>query len=110
LISFKNELFDSPELTADNQLPAYEFKRLRNQCEFEIIRQKMAGAEDLILQETCCEDNMIDLNRFCNLVDLYVYLPQPDKKINGRLSKEMHYIMSSNFKGEASAQKSQATE
>lgn len=53
---------------------------------------------------------MFDLALFTDLVDLYVYLPPKDLNKDSNNSATMHYILSSNSKGAATAKKSNATE
>jgi len=57
----------------------------------------------MILEEIS-KDGEVDLNAFCNLVDLYTYMPQKLSKISkGSLSPDMFRIMSSNAKDKATA-------
>jgi len=80
LISFKNQLFDSPALNSNNVIPVTEFKRIATAHDSAMIKAQVGGTEDLILKEIAVPDNpaMCDLNRFSDLVDLYVYMPSKE--------------------------------
>lgn len=56
LITFKNNLFNSPHLSATNSIPVYEFQRARQEIEFTDIKNNINGVEDLILKECTLED------------------------------------------------------
>ena len=62
----------------------------------------MAGAAE--------DSDLIDLNLFNDLADLYVYMPSRDKTLSAQQeSPSIHFILSSNMKDKASAEPSQLT-
>mmetsp|Transcript_24000 Transcript_24000/g.29837 ORF Transcript_24000/g.29837 Transcript_24000/m.29837 type:complete len:107 (+) Transcript_24000:110-430(+) len=77
LISFKNNLFDSPELDPFNRISLQEYRRIRNEHDNAKIKNEVSGTDHMILNAITCEDNsnMVELNKFADLVDLYVYHP-----------------------------------
>ena len=59
--------------------------------------------EDTILAEVC-SNGEVDLNAFCDLVDLYTYLPKKKSKYAaGSLSPNIFRVLSSNIQDQASA-------
>ena len=81
MINFKNQLFDSRSLNHENKIPISEFRRIRAENESGHIKQNIMDTEDMILTEICRGDNnLVDLNLFSDLVDLFVYMPNPDEK------------------------------
>lgn len=63
----------------------------------------------MLLNEIADENNLVDLNIFSDLVDLFVYMPNfsnPDEKKWPQKSPAIHYILSSNSKDKATAEKS----
>lgn len=70
LTAFKNALFDSEELEDNHLIPLpvwkktllYEMQYCLNEC------------EDLILEEVL-HDDKINLHKFCDIVDLFMFLP-----------------------------------
>lgn len=106
LITFKNSLFDSPNLDQMNCIPMSEFRRIRGNHDNAQIKNMIAGTEDTVLKEiTVGENGLCDLNKFNDMVDLYVYLPNKDKQLsNQQTSPAMHYILSSNMKDKATSE------
>ena len=63
--------------------------------------------EEMLLTEIAHgENNLVDLNIFSDLVDLFVYMPNMDEKKEHQKSPAIHYILSSNSKDKATAEKS----
>jgi len=63
----------------------------------------------MILQEIS-KDGEVDLNAFCDLVDLFTYMPKrQDKVSSGSLSPDIFLILSSNRKNGATAEKNTAS-
>ena len=110
MINFKNQLFDSKDLTRDNKIPVSEFRRIRAESDSGHIRAQLMDTEDQLLAEIAKgEHQLVDLNTFSDLVDLYVYLPNPDEKKDAQKSTHMHIILSSNSKDKATAERSTET-
>ena len=78
LISFKNALFDCPDLNRQNQIPVSEFRRIRGDHDNGMIKNYIHGTEDMILGEICDEQGLVDLNTFSDIVDMFVYLPNKE--------------------------------
>lgn len=107
MINFKNQLFDSRDLSLENKIPVSEFRRIRSESESGHIRQNVADTEELILKEIAKDENqLVDLNAFSDIVDLFVYMPNLDEKKEHQKSPAIHYILSSNSKNQATAEKS----
>ena len=51
MLSFKNQLYGSVNLTYDNRLPVSEFIKIRSEHDNAQIRQMILGTEDVLLQE-----------------------------------------------------------
>ena len=78
---------------------------MRSTSEYKSIKHNLPEIEPLLLAEVC-ENGEFDLNQFCNLVDLYVYLPQKKDGFNpGHLSPNMFLVMSSNVNSKATVEK-----
>ena len=77
LISFKNQLFDSPALNSENCIPLDEYKRIRNRHEDAMIQAEVGGTDHMIFKTLGMDPdtNLIDLNYFADLVDVYIYYP-----------------------------------
>ena len=50
LISFKNQLFDSPALNSENCIPMDEYKRIRNKHEDAMIQAEVGGTDQMIFK------------------------------------------------------------
>ena len=106
LINFKNALFDSSSLTPENKITTEEFERIRAASDHITVREGLRQIHATIAKEVCDEHSMVDLNAFCNLVDLYVYLPTKiDKQTLGVASPEIHLVMSSNKEDKATGRR-----
>ena len=58
-----------------------EFRRIRGESDSGHIRAQLMETEDQLLAEIAKgEHQLVDLNQFSDLVDLYVYLPNPEEK------------------------------
>lgn len=80
VVNFKNQLYGSPILSQENMIPVSEFQRIRANHDNAQIRQGLMGTEDLVLQEIIDpSSNLVDLNIFSDLVDLFMYLPNKEK-------------------------------
>ena len=80
LASFRNALYASQKLDAQARLPFLEFIRIRSNHENESIRNGIVGTEDsLISQIVDPSTGMIDLNKFSDIVDLFIYMPNRGK-------------------------------
>ena len=67
------------------------------------IKNNICDMEDTILAEVC-SNGEVDLNAFCDLVDLYTYLPKKKSKYAaGSLSPNIFRVLSSNIQDQASA-------
>lgn len=67
------------------------------------IKNNICDMEDIILAEVC-SNGEVDLNAFCDLVDLYTYLPKKKSKYAaGSLSPNIFRVLSSNIQDQASA-------
>ena len=77
LISFKNQLFDSPALNNENCIPMDEYKRIRNSHEDAKIQAEVGGTDHMIFKAMGVDPvtNLIDMNIFADLVDVYIYYP-----------------------------------
>jgi len=108
MINFKNQLFESKDLSPENKIPVSEFRRIRSESESGHIRQNVVDTEELLLKEIAKGENqLVDLNAFSDIVDLFVYMPNMDeKKEHPQRSPAIHYILSSNSKNQATAEKS----
>lgn len=62
----------------------------------------MCGVESHVIKQVT-RGGMFDLALFADLVDLYVYLPPKDLNKDSNNSATMHYVLSSNSKGAATA-------
>ena len=63
--------------------------------------------EEMLLTEIAHgENNLVDLNIFSDLVDLFVYMPNMDGGKEHQKCPALHYILSSNSKDKATAEKS----
>ena len=51
MLSFKNQLYGSANLTYDNKLPVSDFIRIRAEHDNSQIRQMILGTEDVLIQE-----------------------------------------------------------
>ena len=110
MINFKNQLFESKDLSRDNKIPVSEFRRIRGESDSGHIRAQLMETEDQLLAEIAKgEHQLVDLNQFSDLVDLYVYLPNPEEKKDAQKSTHMHIILSSNSKDKATAERSTET-
>ena len=79
MINFKNQLFDSRSLTYENKIPISEFRRIRSESDSGHIRQNIMDTEEMLLAEISRGDfQLVDLNLFSDMVDLYVYMPDQD--------------------------------
>jgi len=89
-------------------MPIAKFKQLRAQSDDQKIKQNIAGFEDALLQLIKVDDesDCVDLNVFCELVDLFTYYPKkPVKQHPGRGSSNIYRVMSSNIKDGPTADK-----
>ena len=106
MISFKNMLFDSKFLDKNCHIPIAEFRQIRSSHDNGLIKDAVSGTEEIIFKEIGVQGHpgMLDLNRFNDLVDLYVYVPIKDKedKKTQQASPAIHYILSQNTKDKAS--------
>lgn len=104
LIKFKESLFQGAKISADNKISLEEFKKIRAGSELHHIKNNICGAEETILAEVC-KNAEVDLNAFCDLIDLYTYLPNKKSKFApGSMSPDMFRILSSNVQEKASAE------
>ena len=79
LVALKNKLFDSPYLDKNNCIPVQEFRRIRSEHDNGLIKAMIGGTEDAILKQICVSDtDLVDLNKFSDLTDLFVYMPQKE--------------------------------
>lgn len=78
LITFKNLLFDSPDLTRENKIPISEFRRIRAEHDNGQIKAQLCGTEDAVVTEISDDQGFCDLNVFADIVDLLVFLPSKD--------------------------------
>ena len=106
LISFKNALFNSPELDLKNNIPIREYCRIRNSHDDFKIRNELCGTEDFMIQAVVSKDDpeKLCLNNFSDLIDCYVYFPVKESIKNQQVSPNMHLILSSNKKSIATAE------
>lgn len=105
LIKFKESLFQGTRISADNKISLEEFKKIRAGSELHHIKNNICGAEETILAEVS-KNGEVDLNTFCDLIDLYTYLPHKKSKYApGSMSPDMFRILSSNVQEKASAEK-----
>ena len=106
LLSLKNMLFDSPDLTRENKIPVSEFRRIRSEHDHAPIKNKLAETEDLIISEITDQQGMVDLNAFSDVVDLFIYLPNKDSGVENHQQRSpmIHQILSSNMRDKASAE------
>ena len=51
MLSFKNQLYGSANLTYDNRVPVSEFIKIRSEHDNAQIRQMILGTEDVLLHE-----------------------------------------------------------
>ena len=81
MLSFKNQLYGSPYLSAENKLPITEFMKIRAEHDNGQIRQMIMGTEDVLLQEIADPYSLelVDLNLFSDIVDLFMYMPNSEK-------------------------------
>lgn len=49
LVTFKNKLFDSPDLDKNNCIPVSEFHRIRSEHDSGLIKAMIGGTEDTVL-------------------------------------------------------------
>jgi len=90
-------------MTKDSKLSLDVFLRLKRESQFTSIKNDFDGLEQQILKEVC-ENEVIDMNALCNIIDLIVYLPKSKAKVNpGSLSPNIFMILSSNQRQKASA-------
>ena len=109
MINFRNQLFDCKDLSRENRIPVSEFRRIRGESDSGHIRSQIVDTEELLLAEIAQGENqLVDLNLLSDLVDLFVYLPNPDEKKDAQRSPSMHYILSSNSKDKATKTLSKA--
>ena len=110
MINFRNQLFDCKDPSRENRIPVSEFRRIRGESDSGHIRSQIVDTEELLLAEIAQGENqLVDLNLLSDLVDLFVYLPNPDEKKDAQRSPSMHYILSSNSKDKATAERSLET-
>jgi hypothetical protein len=93
LTSFKNALFDSEELEDNHLVPISEWNELKSYH----LHSKFDPVEEDVLSEIK-QGNMINLMKFCDIVDLFFYLPM-QKTINKNNSADVYFILSSNTYG-----------
>ena len=81
MLSFKNQLYGSANLTYDNKLPVSDFIRIRAEHDNSQIRQMILGTEDVLIQEIADPDQpgLVDLNLFSDLIDLFIFTPNSEK-------------------------------
>ena len=81
MLSFKNQLYGSPYLSAENKIPITEFMKIRAEHDNGQIRQMIMGTEDVLLQEIAdpYSSELVDLNLFSDIVDLFMYMPNSEK-------------------------------
>ena len=107
MIAFKSQLFECKSLNDENMIPVAEFRRIRSESESGLVKKHLADTEELLLREIGQGDhNMVDLNAFTDMVDLYCYMPGMEKKISSHKSAAIYSVLSSNTKEAASAEKS----
>ena len=107
MISFKNRLFESPDLDKENCIPLSEFRRIRSEHDNGKIKQLIANTEDLVIREISVGNSgLVNLDKYSDLIDLFVYMPNKEKTAAMHESPAIHYILSSNMKGKATAEKS----
>jgi hypothetical protein len=103
LIKFKESLFQGTKISTDNKISEEEFKRIRAASDLSQIKNNICETEDIILAEVS-KNGEVDLNSFCDLVDLYTYLPRKKSKYaSGSLSPNIFRVLSSNVQDRASA-------
>ena len=103
LIKFKESLFQGTKISPDNKISEEEFKRIRAASDLSQIKNNICETEDIILAEVS-KNGEVDLNSFCDLVDLYTYLPRKKSKYaSGSLSPNIFRVLSSNVQDQASA-------
>ena len=91
MINFRNQLFDCKDLSRENKIPVSEFRRIRGESDSGHVRAQLVDTEEMLLAEIAKGDNqLVDLNLFSDLVDLFVYLPNPDEKKDAHVSPSMH--------------------
>lgn len=96
MIKFKTSVFDTHKVTLDNKVGEDIFIRCKRESPFTNIRNDFDGLEQQILKEICVNE-IADMNIFCNILDLVVYLPKSKDKVNpGTQSPDMFMILSSN--------------
>lgn len=72
------------------------FHKVKRASTFKSISNDFDGLERLLLDEIC-KNGQVDMNGFCNIVDLVVYLPQiRDKASLGNQSPNMYMVLHSN--------------
>ena len=105
MISLKNQLFDSPDLDKTNCIPVSELRRIRSEHVDARVKNNIGGSEDAVIKEIIVgSTGLVDLNKFSDLVDLYVYLPSKDRTLQGQTaSPSIHYVLSSNMKDKATS-------
>ena len=63
-----------------------------------MIQAEVAGTDHLIFKAIGkdSDSDMIDLNNFADLIDVYIYYPVKEAVKSQQGSPQMHYILSSN--------------
>lgn len=93
LTAFKNAMFDSEELVENHLIPMHVWTELKA---YEMIYM-LDKVEPMILEE-CRQGDMVNLQKFCDIVDLFVYLPM-QKLPSSNDSTDVFYLMSGNTYG-----------
>ena len=93
LTAFKNALFDSEELVDNHLVPMSEWRELKQYH----LQLKFDSVEAEVLKEVQ-QGDMANLMKFCDIVDLFFYLPM-QKTILKNQSKDVYFILSSNTYG-----------
>jgi hypothetical protein len=94
LTSLKNALFDSDQLEKNHLVPREEWDQLKL---YHIHSRRFSDIEQDLLDEVQVGDK-INLHKFCDIVDLFFYLPM-QKAINKNDSSDVYFILSSNVYG-----------
>ena len=71
LTAFKNALFDSDDLQENHLIPLSSWKSI---LIYE-MQYCLSPCEDLILEECLMKGEMVNLQKFVDIVDLFMYLP-----------------------------------
>lgn len=93
LTAFKNALFDSELLEENHLIPLSVWKELKV---YEMLYM-LDDVEPLILEEIQQGDK-INLQKFCDIVDLFVYLPMQKLPVSND-STDVFFLMSGNTYG-----------